>query len=69
MIFGDKLGLTRLVRLFVVRLYFLHTQWSHLMLHFENAPKKATNLSLNVKILEAARIESEYFPNRRCSVG
>lgn len=25
------------------------------MLHFENAPKKATNLSLNSKVLEAAR--------------
>ncbi len=25
------------------------------MLHFENAPKKATNLSLNVRVLEAAR--------------
>ena len=25
------------------------------MLHFENAPKKATNLSLNTKVLEAAR--------------
>jgi antitoxin CcdA len=25
------------------------------MLHFENAPKKATNLSLNIKVLEAAR--------------
>jgi antitoxin CcdA len=25
------------------------------MLHFENAPKKATNLSLNSKVLEVAR--------------
>lgn len=25
------------------------------MLHFENAPKKATNLSLNSKVLETAR--------------
>jgi len=25
------------------------------MLQFENAPKKATNLSLNVKVLEAAK--------------
>ena len=25
------------------------------MFHFENAPKKATNLSLNSKVLEAAR--------------
>ncbi len=25
------------------------------MLHFDNAPKKATNLSLNSKVLEAAR--------------
>ncbi|MDP2369995.1 type II toxin-antitoxin system CcdA family antitoxin [Rhodoferax sp.] len=25
------------------------------MLHFENAPRKATNLSLNSKVLEAAR--------------
>jgi antitoxin CcdA len=25
------------------------------MLNFENSPKKATNLSLNVKVLEAAR--------------
>jgi antitoxin CcdA len=25
------------------------------MLHFENSPKKATNLSLNIKVLEAAR--------------
>lgn len=25
------------------------------MLNFDNAPKKATNLSLNVKVLEAAR--------------
>ena len=25
------------------------------MLHFENAPKKATNLSMNSKVLEAAR--------------
>jgi antitoxin CcdA len=25
------------------------------VLHFENAPKKATNLSLNTKVLEAAR--------------
>ncbi len=25
------------------------------MLHFENAPKKATNLSLNSRVLEAAR--------------
>lgn len=25
------------------------------MLHFDNAPKKATNLSINSKILEAAR--------------
>ncbi|MBC7393998.1 MAG: type II toxin-antitoxin system CcdA family antitoxin, partial [Variovorax sp.] len=25
------------------------------MLHFDNAPKKATNLSLNSKVLEMAR--------------
>jgi antitoxin CcdA len=39
----------------MMRIYFAHHSWSRLMLNFENSAKKATNLSLNVKVLEAAR--------------
>jgi antitoxin CcdA len=38
-----------------MRIYFAHHSWNLIMLNFENAGKKATNLSLNVKVLEAAR--------------
>lgn len=34
--------------------FFVHRKF-HAMLRFDNAPKKATNLSLNSKVLEMAR--------------
>lgn len=38
-----------------MRVQYAHDRWRHDTLKFDDAPKKATNLSLNSKVLETAR--------------
>jgi antitoxin CcdA len=49
---GEEKGSTLFLDM---RIYSAHISWRLWMLSFENSPKKATNLSLNTGLLEAAR--------------